>query len=86
MRNSRLYGSRKTPALPSHYRYDKSTILTAAMHLMYTEDPATGNRIYTLKKVLDGTVTKSAHPARFSPDDKYSRSVFVYVQCSFQAR
>ena len=43
------------------------------MHLMYTEDPATGKRIYTLKKVLDGTVTKSAHPARFSPDDKYSR-------------
>ncbi len=43
------------------------------MHLMYTEDPATGKRIYTLKKVLDATVTKSAHPARFSPDDKYSR-------------
>ena len=44
-----------------------------AMHLMYDEDPVTGKRIYTLKKVLDGTVTKSAHPARFSPDDKYSR-------------
>lgn len=43
------------------------------MHLMYTEDPATGQRTYTLRKVLDGTVTKSAHPARFSPDDKYSR-------------
>ncbi|EED18066.1 ribosome biogenesis protein nop10, putative [Talaromyces stipitatus ATCC 10500] len=27
----------------------------------------------TLKKVLHGEVTKSAHPARFSPDDKYSR-------------
>jgi rRNA maturation protein Nop10 len=40
---------------------------------MYIEDPETGKRIYTLKKVLDGTVTKSAHPARFSPDDKYSR-------------
>jgi len=39
---------------------------------MYNED-ADGKRIYTLKKVLDGTVTKSAHPARFSPDDKYSR-------------
>jgi H/ACA ribonucleoprotein complex subunit 3 len=25
------------------------------------------------KKVLTGEVTKSAHPARFSPDDKYSR-------------
>ncbi|KAF9885627.1 snoRNP complex protein [Aspergillus nanangensis] len=42
------------------------------MHLMYTLDKE-GKRIYTLKKVLDGEVTKSAHPARFSPDDKYSR-------------
>ncbi|OJD19204.1 H/ACA ribonucleoprotein complex subunit 3 [Emergomyces pasteurianus Ep9510] len=42
------------------------------MHLMYTLD-SEGKRVYTLKKVLDGQVTKSAHPARFSPDDKYSR-------------
>ena len=42
------------------------------MHLMYTLDPS-GNRIYTLKKIAHGEVTKSAHPARFSPDDKYSR-------------
>ncbi|KAF8079231.1 H/ACA ribonucleoprotein complex, subunit Nop10 [Lyophyllum atratum] len=43
------------------------------MHLMYTLDP-TGNRIYTLKKATDtGKITKSAHPARFSPDDKFSR-------------
>jgi H/ACA ribonucleoprotein complex subunit 3 len=34
-------------------------------------DPS--KRIYTLRKVLDGEVAKSAHPARFSPDDKYSR-------------
>ncbi|KAJ2894123.1 snoRNP complex protein, partial [Coemansia aciculifera] len=35
---------------------------------------ASGKRVYTLKKVTaDGQVTKSAHPARFSPDDKYSR-------------
>jgi H/ACA ribonucleoprotein complex subunit 3 len=40
---------------------------------MYYED-ANGKRVYTLKKIApDGTVTKSAHPARFSPDDKYSR-------------
>jgi H/ACA ribonucleoprotein complex subunit 3 len=39
---------------------------------MYTLD-AEGKRIYTLKKLVDGEVTKSAHPARFSPDDKYSR-------------
>ncbi|OQE25943.1 hypothetical protein PENFLA_c007G01814 [Penicillium flavigenum] len=42
------------------------------MHLMYTLDNQ-GKRVYTLKKVLNGEVTKSAHPARFSPDDKYSR-------------
>jgi H/ACA ribonucleoprotein complex subunit 3 len=39
---------------------------------MYTLDGA-GKRIYTLKKIANGEVTKSAHPARFSPDDKYSR-------------
>ncbi|KAI9591882.1 Nop10 family nucleolar RNA-binding protein [Syncephalis fuscata] len=43
------------------------------MHLMYYES-ADGKRIYTLKKSSPaGAVTKSAHPARFSPDDKYSR-------------
>ena len=42
------------------------------MHLMYTSDES-GKRVYTLKKVLHGEVTKSAHPARFSPDDKWSR-------------
>ncbi|PMB63543.1 H/ACA ribonucleoprotein complex subunit 3 [Beauveria bassiana] len=42
------------------------------MHLMYTIDDK-GNRLYTLKKVAHGQVTKSAHPARFSPDDKWSR-------------
>ena len=40
------------------------------MYLMYyTED---GKRVYTLKKVTPGSQpTESAHPARFSPDDKY---------------
>ncbi|KAJ2534741.1 snoRNP complex protein, partial [Coemansia sp. RSA 1933] len=43
------------------------------MHLMCTFG-ADGKRIYTLKKVTAaGEVTQSAHPARFSPDDKYSR-------------
>ncbi|KAM3857381.1 H/ACA ribonucleoprotein complex subunit 3 [Diretmus argenteus] len=33
-----------------------------------------GDRVYTLKKVdLLGQPTSSAHPARFSPDDKFSR-------------
>ncbi|TGZ82672.1 Nop10 family nucleolar RNA-binding protein [Ascodesmis nigricans] len=43
------------------------------MHLMYTLG-ADGKRIYTLKKITpSGAITKSAHPARFSPDDKFSR-------------
>ncbi|KAJ4000255.1 nucleolar RNA-binding protein [Lentinula boryana] len=46
---------------------------TAIMHLMYTLDEG-GNRVYTLKKITEsGKITKSAHPARFSPDDKFSR-------------
>ncbi len=43
------------------------------MHLMYLPEASGAGRRYTLKKVVDGAVTKSAHPARFSPDDKWSR-------------
>ncbi|XP_028842371.1 H/ACA ribonucleoprotein complex subunit 3 [Denticeps clupeoides] len=33
-----------------------------------------GERVYTLKKTdPTGQPTSSAHPARFSPDDKFSR-------------
>ncbi|EOR04051.1 H/ACA ribonucleoprotein complex subunit 3 [Wallemia ichthyophaga EXF-994] len=33
-----------------------------------------GKRVYSLKKITtSGKITKSAHPARFSPDDKFSR-------------
>ncbi|XP_031622194.1 H/ACA ribonucleoprotein complex subunit 3 [Contarinia nasturtii] len=43
------------------------------MYLMYTLNE-NGDRVYTLKKQTDdGTPTISAHPARFSPEDKYSR-------------
>ncbi|EIE21299.1 hypothetical protein COCSUDRAFT_83523 [Coccomyxa subellipsoidea C-169] len=43
------------------------------MYLMYYLDDA-GKRIYTLQKTApDGSPTQSAHPARFSPDDKFSR-------------
>lgn len=39
------------------------------MYLMRTEDGT-----YTLRKVSpSGVPTKSAHPCRFSPDDKFSR-------------
>lgn len=43
------------------------------MHLMCNVDPASGKRVYTLKKIFEGKITKSAHPARFSPDDKWSK-------------
>ena len=43
------------------------------MHLMYLPETTGVGRRYTLKKVMDAQVTKSAHPARFSPDDKWSR-------------
>jgi H/ACA ribonucleoprotein complex subunit 3 len=55
------------------------------MHLMFTLD-AEGKRIYTLKKVAGSEVTKSAHPARFSPDDKYSRCVIVGQRSRERAR
>lgn len=43
------------------------------MYLMYYLNE-NGERVYTLKKAdPTGTATKSAHPARFSPDDKFSR-------------
>ena len=42
------------------------------MHLQYFL--VDGKRVYTLKKLdPEGNATMSAHPARFSPDDKYSK-------------
>jgi H/ACA ribonucleoprotein complex subunit 3 len=61
--------------LKSRIALDNRLPLTLhSMHLMFIPDPQNpSKRIYTLKKVIDGEVSKSAHPARFSPDDKYSR-------------
>lgn len=43
------------------------------MYLRYYLDES-GKRVYTLKVVLDdGSYTLNAHPARFSPDDKFSK-------------
>lgn len=43
------------------------------MYLMYYLDES-GERVYTLeKKDPSGKPTMSAHPAKFSPEDKYSR-------------
>ncbi|XP_018331844.1 H/ACA ribonucleoprotein complex subunit 3-like [Agrilus planipennis] len=47
------------------------------MYLMYYLDEE-GKRSYTLKKVdPHGNPTFSAHPARFSPEDKYSRERII---------
>lgn len=43
------------------------------MYLMYHTDE-NGKRVYTLAKVApNNEATISAHPARFSPEDRYSR-------------
>ena len=39
------------------------------MHLMFYLNEK-GERVYTLLKAANGKPTESAHPARFSPDDK----------------
>ena len=37
-----------------------------------------GKRVYTLKKTTGGELpTESAHPARFSPDDKFSKQRLI---------
>lgn len=42
------------------------------MHLRYQTNE-NGKRVYTLKmETNDGLYTLNAHPARFSPDDKFS--------------
>ncbi|XP_050294339.1 H/ACA ribonucleoprotein complex subunit 3 [Anthonomus grandis grandis] len=47
------------------------------MYLMYYLDES-GKRIYTLKKIDPyGKPTQSAHPARFSPEDQYSRQRII---------
>ena len=48
------------------------------MYLRYYLDE-TGKRVYTMQVVLaDGSYTHNAHPARFSPDDKFSKE---RIQC-----
>ncbi|XP_012282238.1 H/ACA ribonucleoprotein complex subunit 3 [Orussus abietinus] len=47
------------------------------MYLMYYMDE-NGDRVYTLKKFdPSGKPTFTAHPARFSPEDKYSRERII---------
>ncbi len=47
------------------------------MHLMYYLDND-GKRVYTLKKEDNvGAPSVSAHPARFSPDDKFSKERII---------
>merc|ERR1712117_995930 len=52
----------------------------SAMYLMYYLDEA-GTRVYTLAKTdPKGNPTFSAHPARFSPEDQYSRQRITIKQ------
>jgi len=56
----------------------KSPIL--AMYLMYYLNES-GTRVYTLDKTdPKGNPTFSAHPARFSPEDQYSRQRITIKQ------
>lgn len=67
-----LVTHRPTPPSAPHPPFPSASICpvcSGAMYLMKTEDGC-----YTLKKVdAKGLPTSSAHPARFSPDDKFSR-------------
>ncbi|XP_068520677.1 H/ACA ribonucleoprotein complex subunit 3 [Anas acuta] len=54
-----------------------SLLAAAAMFLQYYHNER-GERVYTLKKTSPaGSPTFSAHPARFSPDDRFSRHRLV---------
>ncbi|XP_035428259.1 H/ACA ribonucleoprotein complex subunit 3 isoform X6 [Cygnus olor] len=65
------------PPLPLPPSSSPPSLPAAAMFLQcyYNER---GERVYTLKKLSPaGTPTFSAHPARFSPDDRFSRHRLV---------
>ena len=49
------------------------------MYLMYYTNEE-GKRVYTLKKEHEEKPTLSAHPARFSPEDKFSRQRITVKQ------
>lgn len=57
----------------THIWSDPEDPAPAAMYLMFYINE-NGEKVYTLKKDSPvGSPTQSAHPARFSPDDKYSK-------------
>jgi H/ACA ribonucleoprotein complex subunit 3 len=69
-RNAREKTSRKP--LVFVFFLNHQTYHSVNMYLMYYLDEQ-GNRVYTLKKTdPTGKPTISAHPARFSPDDRFS--------------
>jgi hypothetical protein len=61
-----------------HYKYlnigditqalQRNFLATAEMYLQYVEKD--GKRVYTLKKVIDGKVSRSAHPGRYQTNQK----------------
>eukprot|EP00252_Welwitschia_mirabilis_P026508 TRINITY_DN8723_c0_g1_i1.p1 TRINITY_DN8723_c0_g1~~TRINITY_DN8723_c0_g1_i1.p1 ORF type:complete len:102 (-),score=3.94 TRINITY_DN8723_c0_g1_i1:453-758(-) len=59
--------------LEAAFRQRKGKKSADKMYLMFYINEK-GEKVYTLKKESPlGTPTQSSHPARFSPDDKYSR-------------
>lgn len=51
------------------------------MYLMYYINESDNTRVYTLDKTdPKGNPTFSAHPARFSPEDQYSRQRITIKQ------
>ena len=57
------------PGAERRHNSREAELALRKMYLMKTEDGK-----YTLKKVsADGKPARSAHPCRFSPDDKFSR-------------
>ncbi|KAG7221482.1 hypothetical protein INR49_002457 [Caranx melampygus] len=71
----KLDGMPPHPSTPDEAPMDQvsTTEVGVAMFLQYYVDEK-GDRVYTLKKACpNGQPTSSAHPARFSPDDKFSR-------------
>ncbi|KAI3829768.1 hypothetical protein L1987_03896 [Smallanthus sonchifolius] len=59
--------------LPSYSCHRDKSLFRAKMYLQFYINE-NGDKVYTTKKESPlGLATQSAHPARFSPDDKFSR-------------
>eukprot|EP00477_Mikrocytos_mackini_P002824 GAHX01003317.1.p1 GENE.GAHX01003317.1~~GAHX01003317.1.p1 ORF type:complete len:65 (+),score=9.65 GAHX01003317.1:58-252(+) len=53
----------------------------ALIHFTFDDS---GNREYTLKKMIGSEFTLNSHPARFSPVDKYSAERLQFKMSKFK--